>query len=251
MPKPFLKPEALLLASRRQIQRHHGRFDNQGAGTTHGIDKIAAVLGQLRPSGTHQQGRSQVFLQRSRAFFGAVAAHMQAVTTNIDAQRQSATIQTCRYRDVRHLGRHRGALTTTGAEPVDDTVFDALSPVLGVADSVVLPEKSHPETAGHRNVLLPVHVHHAVIQLVTAGGINLIQMKDDPVSQTRPQTGPVTAFQTTLRPDTSRCIAHRFQAESTEFVCQEVFNPFWAAYEKDGFGQVQLLVHSSSGKFPE
>ena len=57
---------------------------------------------------------------------------------------------------------------------------------MSIADGLVLTEERNAETAMHRNVLLPIHVHNAVIELIATVGIHFINVKDHPVGETRP-----------------------------------------------------------------
>ena len=85
-----------------------------------------------------------------------------------------------------HIGRfalYRRALTSVGREAIDNAVFHPLCAILGIANSFVLANKIHFEAAANRNVLLPIQMHHAVIQLVIAGCGDFRHMQDDSVRQ--------------------------------------------------------------------
>ena len=252
MARPMLKPEPFLLPARSHIKRHHGSFNHQRAGAAHGVYEVTTGGGDLWPAGSYQQSRCEIFLQGRNTFVGPIPPHVQAVTAEVDAERQPAPVKAGRYRHIRIFGIHRGPWATIGLESVNNAVLDSLGAILGVADGIVLPQEGNPETALHRDVLLPVHVHHAVIELIATGGTNVIYVKDHPVGQARPETGPVTAFQGAFHPDAGRRIAHGVQPERAEFVRQKVFHAFRTGYEKDRFGQDQLLVHwRLGGKFRE
>ena len=61
VPLPAFKPPLLAIQSRRDISRHHSGFNQQGGGTTHRINQVATLLEDLRPTGTNQNRRGQVF----------------------------------------------------------------------------------------------------------------------------------------------------------------------------------------------
>src|SRR5690606_3143657 len=78
---PFFKSEMILFAPGCHIQRHHGCLNQQGAGATHRINEVAAGRSNVRPTGTHQQCRCEVFLQGRQPLLCTVSTHMQAMAT--------------------------------------------------------------------------------------------------------------------------------------------------------------------------
>ena len=242
MARPFLEAEPFLLAAGRHVQGHHGSFNHKGAGTAHRVHEIAAGRGNFGPACAHQQCGSQVFFQWCYALIRAIAAHVQAVPAQINAQGQTATIESGGDNDIRVFGVHRRPRSAIGLKPIHNAVLDPLGTILRVADGLILTKESHPEAAMHRDMLLPVHVHNAVIELIAAVGIHFVNVKDHAVGQARPEARAVATFQRALYPDSGRRVTHGFQAKRAELVRQKVFHSLRAGYEKDRFGQVQLLV---------
>ena len=242
MARPFFEPETLDPAARSDIQGHQSGFNQQGAGTTHGVNKVTTGSGNVRPAGTHQQGGRQVFLQGCQAFLRAIAPHVQAVATEVEPHRQPAPVQASRNGHVR-VFRSDGRPWHAGtADAVNDTVFNFLGTKLGVTDLFVLAQEGHAETARRRDMGLPVQRHYAFVKFLGTAGVYLGDVQHYPVGQARPQAGTVARLQRALYPDSRRRITHLCQTKTFQFISQEILNALRAGYEKYMFGQNKLLV---------
>ena len=116
---PFLKGILLTEESGCHILGNEGCLDEQGAATTHRIDKVGVAL----PSGEQNHTCCQHFVKRCFYAFLTVTATMQRFTTGVETQR---TLVVCNMHIQSDVGIGHGdvgALTRLLAELVHDGVL--------------------------------------------------------------------------------------------------------------------------------
>ncbi len=228
MAGPALEAEALTVQVGRHVGGHHRRLDQQGAGAAQRVDQRRALAGQFRPAGADQQCGGQVLLERRMADVTAIAAAMQAVAGEVDAQGQPAPVQVGIEAQVRLAGIDARPRLAVGLQAIDHAVLDGLGAEAGMAD---LGGPGQGRAA--RQVIAPRHPGRGRTQLV--GGLDALlahQAQHHPVGQPRPQAGPVGRLEVGLEVHPGQGRLARFGPQRRQLLGQQQLEALGAGGEE-------------------
>ena len=106
---------------RRNIERHFGRFDEEGAAAAHRIQKCFNTI----PAGQFDNARGEIFFQWRFAGVVSQAALEQRLSGKIDIQRRMCGVQKSVNADIRRARIHRWTRVHLFAKFVADRVLDS------------------------------------------------------------------------------------------------------------------------------
>ena len=155
MTGPAVEAEALPCKARGDVGGHHGGLDQQGAGAAQRIHQRCPLARQRRPARAHQQRRGEVLLERGVADVAPVAATVQALPGEVDAQDEASAVQVGVEAQVGGLDVHRRARLPAGLQPLYHAVLDRLGAEAGMADLVAATMEVHRQGAALGQVLFP------------------------------------------------------------------------------------------------
>ena len=219
--QPAGEPPMLAQQAGRVVAGDPGGFDRQGARAAQRIDEGTAGGGDGRPVRFQQQRGGQGFLERSRDGGRAVAAPMQAVPRQVEADGGSTVAGEHMNPQIRPLPVHPRSPVKPGPKAVDDGVLDPLRAVMAVIDAGAGPAKFDGERAVRGQMLLPGKLVDAGVQCLHPGEGKLGQRQQHPAGGARPQAGAISQFQRASETDAA---AGRFGidgAQSAQFRHQQ------------------------------
>ena len=133
------------------------------------------------------------------AGIATIAAPVQAVAGQVDAQRQAATVQVGIQANVGITDVDIGTRLAGRTKTVDHAILDRLGAEAGVSNLVTATMKVHRNAGTGRQMALPVDGGGGIVQGIRRfDAFRPRQTQDDPVGQARPQTGPVGTLEIAL-----------------------------------------------------
>ncbi len=120
---PALEPEPPAQQARRDPRGDQRRLDHQRAGPAHRVDERPAAGGDLAPAGSQQQCRREILLERGLDARLPIAATVQRLAAQVDADGCALAREPDVDAQVRALRVDRGSRTCPLAKSVDDRVL--------------------------------------------------------------------------------------------------------------------------------
>ena len=157
---PLLEGKALAVDTGVDVGGNHGGLDDEGARAAHGVeeDLLAAVTAHQDYAG------GEDLVDGSLGLRHAVAAAVEALARRIEAQRHLVARDMHIYKHVRAVEAHTGALAVEMvAEPVGDSVLDAVGDEARVGERVAVYDGVDGEGLVERQQRAPVEQLHAVV----------------------------------------------------------------------------------------
>ena len=127
---------------------------------------------------------------------------------------------------------HRRPIAIGSAQLVDDRILDLQRAEVGVVDARTLAAELHRQAASRQQVIVPVDIQHAVIQVFGILHREARQHQQHTVGQTRPQAQAVSRLQIGNPTDRRGLLAHFLQPEPGGLFCKQPFQPFGASEKK-------------------
>ena len=205
---PAQETEMLAVQSRRDVGGDHRALDDEGTGAGEGIEQAVLAHRLAVPSRGGQQRRGQVFLQRGASMLQAVAAAVQGLPRQVDAEAGAVLVDIQVDTEVGPLLVDDRPATATVAEPVDDGILDLQRRVMAVIDGRTRQGRRHREAVMIAQVFGPVDGQDFLVQRFLAVRLETLDRQVDPVGDARVQAGPVGQFQRTLELDAAIDLLH-------------------------------------------
>ena len=195
MPLPAQEPETLAQQPRGDIRSHQRPLQGQGPRAAHGIDQGPAGGGRLRPAGAQQDGGGEVLLERRLRPFLPVAAPVQALPGEVEAQGRLVAQQAQVEAQVRPSRIDGGAHAAALAKLVDDGVLDLQGGIARVGDRRAGDVGVDGQGARGIEMVAPVDLAHPLIEGLGGGRRKDRQAEEHPAGQPRPEADPVADLQ--------------------------------------------------------
>ncbi len=217
-------------------------LDRQRARAAHRVHESPAALGQRRPATAQQDRRREVLLQRRRHLVVAIAAPVQRLAAQVDAERGAGAAEAQADAHVRRAKVHRCPLAAQFAQPVHDRVLAALrseaavpQPGRQVADDV-----DRKRCAG-RQLLLPGQRTHGGVEAGIVVRVDLGESEHDAACDPRPQASRVGDTQVAVEGNPGRVAATDLGTEPAQLLGEQVDDAAWTRGEQLQAWAVQAL----------
>ena len=229
MPTPTDEAEILAAQSRGAGRCDQRGFDHEGAGAAHRVKEARALGGEYWPTGTQQDPRRHVLLQRRLARLTAIAATVQALTGKVDRHCHLLAVGV-------GMNPYVGALTLDirpeagpGAQSIADCILQLQGTKVRVGDLRMLAAEVAGESRLRPHMSGPVDAPDLGVELLGGRRIESGDLQEHPVGRARAQTDAVRAFQRSLEAHARAAFANGARAAGAEFLRQQVGQATWAA----------------------
>ena len=217
---PTAEAPVLTLQVGRDTGGHQGCLDQKGTGAAHRVGQCPACLGQRRPAGADQDGCGQILLQRRRALLQPVTTLVQTRPGQVQRQLHLATVAVHVDAQIRaHLVDARAA-AIRAAQLIHHRILDLECAKVSVVDAGQAAGKIDGQGAIDSQVITPVDHLHAGVQVLGSTGKKTLEHQQHAVTQTRPETQPVTQLDIPLYRHASDGLLGGLGAQSEDFVTQ-------------------------------
>ena len=191
---PAVEAEALAQESRRDVGGDQRALDDERARTAHGIEQGIALGRDLGPAGAQQQCRGQILLERCGGTGLAVAALMQRLAREIQAEGQAVAVSVEVNAQIRIVGIDAWTSPVEPVEAIGDGVLDLEDGEMWVGDALELAVELNGEGAIRGQMIFPGDLQRTVVDLVRAAQRHLRQRQEDAVGDPRPETGAIAVL---------------------------------------------------------
>ena len=224
MPAPSEESEVRAQETRRDIEGHERRLDRQRPGPAQRIRERRARLGKRGPAGREQEGGGQVLLERGRAALLSVAAAVQGLAGEIDAEARLIAVQIHMDAHIRPLAIDRGTLAMPFAELVHDGVLDLERPELRVGDGGIDRLEPHRQGPRRRQMLVPVDGPHPFVQGLGRGRREARDGPQDAAREPRPEARAVGRGEVAFEVHPRAPRPYRSRAEGSQLAREQPFH---------------------------
>ena len=216
----------------RYVGRDQRRFEQQRAGAAHRIEQGTAIRGDLRPTRADQQRGREVLLERRATAVEPIAAPVQTLAGEIEADRGLRAMQMDVDGDIRLVGIDIGTTAVHVAEAIGECIFHAQRREVRMRDRVRAAGDIDRERARDVEQGRPVDRARAEVERIGVRNLHEVQRQQHAAREPRPQAGAIGIEPAAVGRDAAATLGDLAQPEAAQLLDQQRFQSARAAHEQ-------------------